>query len=375
MDNERTGDKDSIHRAPDKNEESRELRPRILIADDIESNRIVLSAMLSKMGYEVIHASDGREALEKAKDTPPDLVLLDIMMPGMDGFEALKHFKEEAVFQSIPIVMVTALDDLESRVAALEHGADDFLTKPVERSELRARAQSLLKVKAYNDHMRNYQKKLEQEVEKKTAELRKAFNSIKEASLETIFRLSKAAEFRDIETGNHIQRVSGISASLATRLGLDSHTVVAILCAAPMHDIGKIGIPDSILLKPGKLDLAEWDIMKRHSEIGAQILEGSKFEFIKVAGTIALCHHERWDGSGYPRKLQGEEIPIEGRITAIADVFDALMSKRPYKDAFTLEQSLKIIRDSSGTHLDPHVIGIFFEIQEEILSIREKLSD
>jgi len=353
-----------------------ETKPKILVVDDEDRNLRLMEAMLIPLGYEVILAGDGEEALEKVRDLPPDVILLDVMMPRMNGFEVARRLKEDEETTIIPIVMVTALREVEDRVKALEVGADDFLSKPVEKTELRARVQSLLKVKAYNDHMRDYQKELEAEVARRTEQLRQAFERIKAASLDTIYRLSRAAEYRDEDTGAHIQRMSHYAAVVARKLGQDDVTVEAILYAAPMHDIGKIGIPDHILLKPGKLDPDEWEIMKQHSIIGGEILEGSDAEFINLAEVIACTHHEKWDGSGYPKGLKGAEIPLAGRVTAIADVFDALTSKRPYRrEPFSLEKTFAFIEEGQGSHFDPEVVEAFFAIKDEILAIKEEHKD
>lgn len=350
-------------------------KPKILVVDDEEQNRRLIKAMLMPLNYEIILARNGKEALEKVRDASPDVILLDIMMPEMDGFEVAKNLKGKEETKAIPIVMITALREVDDRVKALEVGADDFLVKPVERTELKARVQSLLKVKAYHDHMRDCEKKLETEVAKKTSELRQAFSKIKEVSLETIYRLSRAVEYRDIETGNHIIRVSNYAAAIARKMRLNDGYVESICYATPMHDIGKIGIPDHILLKPGKLEPDEWEIMKQHTIIGAQILEGSKSELIKLAQDIALTHHEKWDGTGYPKGLKGQDIPLAGRITAIADVFDAQTFKRPYKEPFSLKKSFSILKDSRGSHFDPEVVDAFFGVQDEMVSIREKYKD
>lgn len=350
-------------------------KDKILVVDDEDRNLRLMEALLIPLGYKVCLARDGKEALEKVQEMPPDVILLDIMMPEMDGFEVAKQLKAKDETKIIPIVMVTSLREVEDRVKSLEAGADDFLTKPVDKTELQARVQSLLKVKAYNDHMRDYQKELEAEVAQRTEQLRKAFEKIKVASLETIYRLTRAAEYKDEDTGAHILRMSNYSAAVARKMGLNETTVESILYAAPMHDVGKIGTPDRILLKPGKLDPDEWRIMKEHAAIGGRILEGSDYDFIKLGEMIALTHHERWDGSGYPRGLKGNKIPLVGRVVAIGDVFDALTSKRPYKLAFSLEKSYTIIKESRGNHFDPDVVDAFFAVEDEILAIKEKYKD
>jgi putative two-component system response regulator len=345
--------------------------PRILVVDDEDRNLRLMEAILVPLGYDIFFARDGEQAVQKAKTDRTDLILLDIMMPKMDGFEAARALKADNDTNIIPIVMVTALQDVADRVKALEAGADDFLTKPVDKTEVRARVASLLKVKAYNDHMRHYQIELESQVAKRTKELKKAFEKVKSASLEAIYRLTRAAEYKDEDTGDHIQRMSNYSAAIARAMGLEEQTTEAILYAAPMHDIGKIGIPDRILLKPGKLTPEEWTIMKQHTMIGARILEGSDTEAIRLGEIVALSHHEKWDGTGYPKGLKGKDIPLAGRIVAIADVFDALTSKRPYKEAFSLEKSFEIIKQGRGSHFDPRVVDAFFASEQELLEIKE----
>jgi len=341
---------------------------KILVVDDEERDLRLMEAMLTPLGYEVILARDGNEVLEKVREILPDVILLDIRMPGMGGYEVAKRLKDNEETKTIPIVMVTVLGKLEDRVKALELGADDFLSKPVERTELRARVQSLLKVKAYYDHMRDYQKELKAEVERRTEQL-------KQTSVDTIYRLSRAAEYKDENTGLHIQRMSHYASAVARKMGLDDRTVENIAYATPLHDVGKIGIPDRILLKQGKLGPDEWEIMKRHTIIGARILEGSDTGFIKLAEVIALTHHEKWNGSGYPKGLKASEILLAGRITAIADVFDALTCKRPYREPFPLEKSFGIIKEGRGRHFDPDVVDSFLAAEDEILSIKEKHKD
>ncbi len=351
------------------------VQPKILVVDDEDRNLRLMEAMLLPLGYEVILARDGLEALDKVKEIPPDVILLDVMMPKMDGYETARQLKEDERTKMIPIVMVTSLKEVEDRVKALEVGADDFLTKPVDRTELRARVSSSLKIKAYNDHMLNYQQELEDEVAKRTEQLRQSFERIKAASQETIHRLSRAAEYKDEYTGTHILRVSNYAAAVAIKLGLNKEDTDEILYASPMHDVGKIGIPDYILLKQGPLDSDEWGKMRHHCTFGAKIMEGSDAESIKQAEVIALTHHEKWDGSGYPKGLKGAEIPLIGRITAIADVFDALTTKRPYKEALPLEKAISIIKENRGSHFDPEVVDAFLAVKDEIVSIREKYQD
>ena len=345
------------------------------MVDDDDRLRRILEVRLTAMGHDVILAVDGEDALEKARLESPDLVLLDVMMPKMDGFTTARRLKASPETADIPIVMVTALSDVQDRVRALEAGADDFLTTPVETSELKARVGSLLKVKAHNDHMRTWQHTLETEVARQTEALRLALHQVQETALDTIHRLARAAEYRDEDSGDHVQRVSSYAAAIARKLGHPESFAQILLYAVPMHDVGKIGVPDRILLKPGRLDDEERRIMRMHVGIGASILSGSDSDMLQMAETIALTHHEKWDGTGYPHGLRGEAIPLAGRIAAIADVFDALCSKRSYKDAFPDEQALGIIRSEAGQHFDPVVAQAFLAIETEILEARSRFQD
>jgi putative two-component system response regulator len=350
-------------------------KPLILVVDDQAQNIELLEAFLVPQGYGVVMAGSGEEALERLSANPIDLVLLDVIMPGMDGFALTRRIRQDSASLLLPIILVTALRETEDRIKGIEAGCDDFISKPIDKMELLARVRSLLKVKAYNDLLGNYRDELELEVSRRTEDLRRALERIKDASLETIYRLSVASEYRDETTGAHIMRVSRYSAAIARQMGLDASTVESILYAVPMHDLGKIGIPDQILTKPATLDPAEWEIMKRHTIIGAKILEGSKAEYISIAETIALCHHEKWDGSGYPKGLKGKDIPITARIAAIADVFDSLVSRRPYKEAFGVERALAIIDEGKGRHFDPDVVAAFDAVRDEILAIMEDHGD
>lgn len=347
----------------------------ILVVDDEKQNLRLIESILAPLGYRTILSGDGEDALVQVREHNPDLILLDIMMPVMDGFDVARRLKGDEETKIIPIVMVTSLGDLEDKVKALEAGADDFLVKPVDSVELKARIRSLLKVKAYNDTNRDYRKVLEREVNLKTGELRRAYDKIKAVSFETINRLSRAVEYLDESTSFHLQKISLYVTVIARELELGQVDIESLQWASPMHDVGKIGIPDGILMKPGKLSPEEWEIMKQHTVIGGKILEGSDEELIRVAETIALTHHEKWDGSGYPKGLKGDKIPLVGRITALADVFDALISRRPYKEAYPLDQSLDIIRKSMGSHFDPDAVRAFFSAEEEIRDISRRFSE
>jgi len=347
----------------------------ILVVDDDDQVRSMMQALLGSLGYRTQIAEDGAEALEKVAASPPDLILMDATMPRMGGLEAVRRLKESEATRIIPIIMVTGLHDLEMKVRALEAGVDDFLPKPCERVELRARIASLLKVKASHDQSRRYQKDLEAEVEKRTRQLEDALRRQRTLSLEAIYRLSRVGEFRDEDTGAHLRRMSRYSAVVARCMGLAKRTIEAILYASPMHDVGKIGIPDQILLKPGKLEPHEMQIMRLHTTIGAQMLQGSAVDFLKLGEIIALTHHEKWDGTGYPRGLAGAKIPLAGCITAIADVFDALTTRRPYKEPFTVEKAFAIVREGREKHFHPEVVDAFFSITDEILRIRQDNGD
>ena len=347
-----------------------EKTPTILVTDDDLWQQKLIEVTLSGMGYRIITASDGERALLLVTQHMPDVILLDIQMPKKNGFEVLSEVKQNEATRGIQVVMVTGSEENESRARALELGADDFLMKPVDRVLLKARIQSSVKLKAYYDHLKSYQQHLEAEVGQKTRQLREAFEQLKESSLETIYRLARAAEYKDEDTGDHILRMSHTAEVLAEGLGLDKKQQDMILYASPMHDVGKIGIPDRILLKPGRLDPEEWEIMKNHTIIGTRILEGSSSDVVQLAEVIALSHHEKWDGSGYPQGLKGTEIPLPGRIVAVADVFDALLSVRPYKKAFPVDKALAILKEGRELHFDPDVLDVFFSHLDRIMEIQ-----
>ncbi|MEF3696612.1 HD domain-containing phosphohydrolase [Desulfolutivibrio sp.] len=354
---------------------------RILAVDDEKMNLRVLSGLLRSMGHDPVLAESGEKALE-VLDPGIDLVLLDVMMPDMDGFHVAKKIRERKDVGDVPIIMVTALSGKQDRLSAVEAGANDFIAKPIDLTELRVRMDSLLKMKHSQDQVKRYQAELEEMVAVRTKALRMALENLEEsqktilaAHRETIYRLASAAEFKDEETANHITRMSRYCACLAANLGLHKGEVELVEQASPMHDIGKIGIPDSILLKPGKLTPDEWELMKKHTIFGSRILGSSTFELLRAGEIIALSHHEKWDGSGYPKGLSGEDIPLFGRICAVADVYDALTSKRPYKEAFTDEVSLGIMRAGRGSHFDPRILDCFLNNFDGILDIKRRYAD
>lgn len=354
---------------------------KVLIVDDELINRKVLEGLLKSYGLDCVSADSGTAAL-KLLDGSFDLILLDIMMPGMDGFAVAKTVRAIPLYADLPIIMVTALSAKEDRLRAVESGANDFIAKPIDATELRVRMTSLLRMKAYHDEVKDYQQHLEQMVAEKTRTLREALTDLEHARqatvhahIETIQKLSVAAEYKDEDTASHIMRMSRYCALIAERFGLDAEVVDLVLNSSPMHDIGKIGIPDAILLKPGKLDADEWEIMKRHASIGAKILSGGSSKFLAVGATIAASHHEKWDGTGYPQGLSGEAIPLYGRICALADVFDALTTRRPYKEAFSNEKALGIMKEGRGRHFDPTLYDVFMSNINEILAIQKEYLD
>jgi response regulator RpfG family c-di-GMP phosphodiesterase len=515
------------------NEKANSEKPLILAVDDEEMNLELLEILMIPLGYQVEKAKNGKEALEKIAERSPDIILLDVMMPGMDGFEVCRILKEDEKTRDIPVVMVTALNQIENKVTGIETGADDYLIKPFHRNELIARVKSLLKVRTLNDKVKKYQytirslfelttlsedfrdrggifnelakrtaeltgmekvvialvennllqvkasyhlnddkelytflsqngpirkvietgkqlvavndsqiakqfnlnlsyvciplksiskdvigalcafgingdmsegtvrvlsivaqriaseiqikdrsRVLEDTVDKRTKALRESLEKLEEAHSEIshayeeiVYRLSVAAEYKDEDTAAHIHRISYYSEALARKLGLPEEEVKLIKLASPMHDIGKIGIPDSILLKPGQLTPDEFEIMKQHTIMGARILAGSSSPLLSMAEEIAISHHEKYDGSGYPYGVMGENIPLVGRIVAIADVFDALLTPRVYKPAFDLDNTLTIMKEGKGKHFDPNLVDAFFDILDEILTIKEDYSN
>lgn len=290
------------------------------------------------------------------------------MMPDLDGVELIRRFRATPGCADIPVLMITANDQTAVRHRALEHGANDFLSKPIDKTEFLARARNMLA-------LRTSQKRLEDRASWLAEEVVKATEEIVQRERETIFRLARVAEFRDPETGAHIQRMAHFSWLIGVRLGLPMEQLDILLEAAPMHDVGKVGIPDSILLKPGRLDEDEFAIMKQHSTIGHQILSGSDSSLLQMAAEIALSHHEKFDGSGYPAGLAGTSIPLPGRIVAVADVFDALTSTRPYKKAWETERAMAFLEDNRNSHFDPDCVDAFLSRLTEVEEIRRRFQD
>ncbi len=342
---------------------------KVLIVDDEAVNVKLLERLLASEGYLNIHSTTDPRAVEALyREHRFDIVLLDIRMPFMDGFEVMAKLREIDEHDYIPVLVLTAQIDPETRMQALEGGAKDFLNKPFDRWEVLTRIRNMLEVRLLHNQVRDQNKQLEEKVLERTRE-------IEETRLEIIRRLGRAAEYRDNETGNHIIRMSKYSELLAQAAGFDTEQCNLILNASPMHDIGKIGIPDRVLLKPGKLDAEEWAVMQTHVAIGAEILSGHHSELMNMARDIALSHHEKWDGSGYPKGLAGEGIPVVGRIVALSDVFDALTSERPYKKAWSVEDAVAEIQRSRGSHFDPGLTDLFVEILPQILQIKSRYQD
>ncbi len=332
----------------------------ILVVDDMPGNISTLAGMLRGQ-HRVIFATSGADALEQVRRQTVDLILLDVMMPEMDGYEVCRRLKADIATREIPVIFVTALNEASDEARGLQLGAADFLHKPCHAAIVRLRVQ--LHLERYNQNLA-----LERRVRERTRELA-------ETRIEIVRRLGRAAEYRDNETGMHVIRMSKTSRLLALAAGVSAKQAELLLNAAPMHDIGKIGIPDRILLKPGPLDPEEWAVMKCHPRIGAEIIGEHPSELLQMARTVALAHHEKWDGSGYPQGLAGEAIPLEARIVAIADVFDALTSERPYKRAWDTIAAVDYMQAQCGKSFDPALLPLFLGLIPEVKDIRRKYAD
>lgn len=345
------------------------LDAKILIVDDETDNVNVLERILKIEGYTNLQSTtDSRDVKTIYQEFSPDLVLLDLRMPHMDGFEVMGLLKEINKGPHLPILVLTALQDDDTLLKALDSGAQDFIKKPFDLPEVLVRIRNMLEVRLLHKELKKQNEILEGKVCERTKELN-------ETRLEIIRRLTMAAEYRDNETGQHIIRMSKMCALLGKAIGMNESQCDLLLNASPMHDIGKIGIPDRVLLKPGKLDPEEWEIMKTHTNIGAELLSGHSSELMEMARIIALTHHEKWSGIGYLEGLKGEEIPLVGRICAVCDVFDALTSDRPYKKAWSIEDSLSEIYKNSGKDFDPKLVEAFKKVKDDIIKIIEDHTD
>ncbi|MDH5518503.1 MAG: response regulator [Gammaproteobacteria bacterium] len=345
----------------------------IIVVDDEAPNLKLVERVLEVGGYNrVTLIEDPTTVVEIYKQSGADLFLIDLNMPVMDGFEliaALMALQDEFL---PPVLVLTAQQAQEYRQKALDLGARDFVTKPFVVNELLARVRNQMEIRQAQSLLRQQNKQLEEIVQERTRELVEAHQQLHESRLQVVRRLGRAAEYRDNETGLHIIRMSYISVILGRAAGMSEDDLDLLLNASPMHDIGKIGVPDQILLKPGKFEPEEWEIMKTHARIGADILSGDDSPMMAMAREIALTHHEKWDGSGYPDGLKGEAIPLVGRISALADVFDALTSERPYKKAWTVDDAVALIKEGSGAHFDPVLVEYFIENLDLIIEVKDK---
>ncbi len=349
---------------------------RILVVDDDPKVRALHSRLAESLGYETETAADGLEALAKLA-LGIDLVMLDGQMPNMDGFEVAARIRAMPGQEFLPIVMVTGLEGPGEHRRALKVGINEFITKPIDRDVLNLRTHWLLDLKRAHDRLNEHSADLERAVDRRTGELRAALEEmtqarrqIHRAHLDTIRRLTVAAEFKDRDTGEHIERIGLYARVVADAIGMSPGEVETVRHAAPLHDVGKLGIPDEVLLKPGKLDDTEWTVMRTHTVLGSKLLSDSESPVIQMGQTIARSHHERWDGRGYPERLSGDSIPLEARICAIVDFFDALTMDRPYRRAVETDTVLEMMKKESGAHFDPSLLDAFLGNLPEILEIR-----
>jgi putative two-component system response regulator len=320
----------------------------ILIVDDDSRGRETLEAVLTGLGHNLHFCDNGLDALKQASILQPDLILLDVMMPGIDGFEVCRRIRADPLLADVPVVMTTALDDKASRLEGIEAGADDFISKPIDRMEIRARVNTIIRLNRYRKLM------------KQQADLLQAHGELQDAYEATLKGWVRALDFRDNETGDHSRRVTLLTVELARLMGMSDSELIHVRRSALLHDIGKIGVPDHILHKPGPLTEDEWVIMRKHPQFAHDML--APIEYLRSALDIPFCHHERWDGTGYPRGLKGEQIPLIARIFAVVDVWDALSSDRPYRKAWSYEKIVEHMRQQSGTHFDPKAVELFLQM-------------
>ncbi len=342
----------------------------VFIVDDRATARNLLVGLANSLepGLKVESFADPRDALEAAKQAPPDLIITDFRMPSMDGIEFTRQLRANPQLVDVPVVVITVVEDRKVRQQALESGATDFLTRPIDPHECRARCRNLLA-------LRRSQKSLQERAHWLETQVAQATRDIHARERETLIKLAKAGEYRDEHTGNHIYRMAKYSRLIAHELGLPGQECEEIELTAPMHDLGKIGIPDHILLKPGPLSPQEWLIMKKHPEIGHDILVESPSRYLRMGAVIAYHHHERFDGKGYPRQIAGAAIPLPARIVTVADVFDALTSARPYKAAWSFETSVDYLEAQQGGHFDPECVRAFLRRIKEVRQIMHKYTD
>ncbi|GAA5180846.1 two-component system response regulator [Niveibacterium umoris] len=363
---------------------------KVVIIDDTPVNLALMQALVARIEHcETQAFSDPEAGLVHCLEVQPDLLIVDYMMPGINGLELMRRFRARTENMDVPILMVTAAHEREVRYQALESGATDFLSKPIDKNEFIPRARNMLRLRehslmlaarAKDEEIRADTQTQRADEEARRAEelsqaVKRATADIHEREQETVRRLAKAAEFRDPETGSHIQRMAHYSAMIARRLALDTQTCERLLAAAPMHDVGKLGTPDEILLKQGRLTPEEFEKMKQHATMGYDILKDSASPVLKMAAEIAYTHHEKFDGTGYPRGLKGDGIPLIGRIVAVADVFDALTSSRPYKKAWALEDARAFLEQGRGSHFDPQCVNTFLDGWDEVMAIRARFTD
>ena len=344
----------------------------VLVVDDDESMRALLERQMGLAGYRVVTAGSGTEALAACEAELPDIVLLDALMPEIDGFQLTKMLRSSARTQSVPIIMVTVLEDHRSKLLALDAGVQEFVSKPIDRDELSLRVRNVLMLRDYGRLLAEQNRILERRVEERSRQVLESYR-------ETITTLCRAAGYKDQETGSHIRRISYYTEDLAHSLGMNAEFCETIRYASPMHDVGKIAIPDEILRKPGTLSPAEWDIMKTHTSLGARLIESGDSPYLRMGAEIALHHHERWDGSGYPRGVKGQAIPISARIMNICDQYDALRSARPYKTALSHEAAVEIIIVGNDrtmpAHFDPDVLEAFKRSAGRFREIFDSIKD
>lgn len=381
----------SVTGMPPREQDESLLNAKILIVDDEPINVKVCQKYLHELGYKkCIGLTDSTRTIAVILEERPDVVILDVMMPIVSGVDVLKLIRRHDELAHLPVLILTASADRTTKLTVLNLGATDFLTKPIDPSEMAPRVRNVLSVKRYHDSLRNHAQALEEAVRQRTAEL-------ESSRMDVIHCLARAVEYRDDHTGRHVERVGRYSGMIAQTLGMDRATCSMIELASQLHDVGKIGVPDDILLKPGRLtpeeyermqkhtlfgrkiveqmSEREWEKLRQHVQIGCRILDAPRSPLLTMASRIALTHHERWDGSGYPLGLAGEDIPIEGRITAVADVFDALSSVRPYKPSYPIDKCFSILRSESGTHFDPKVIEAFFSRRDDVVRTQLELAD